>query len=375
MIRAFVRLVPPLLAARATIMTPVDRYVGAAALRAFILVATTLTALFSLLEFVEQLASVGQGRYGLNDALAYVLLTAPARLLQVTPVAMLLGCLLALGAFARNSELIALQSLGISEIRIVGAILKLAVPVVLILFLMAEFVIPPAQQRAQAERTAALALTASPRTDTSFWVRGDHQYLNVQQFDSVAAARNIDIYTFADDGSLTGFIHAERADIEPDGTWSLIDVVKKRIDASTFETEHLDTLSWPSFVSEPQIQFLMLPPETMPPIALYRYVRDLAKRHQQAIRYEQELWRKASVPFSIVAMILIAAPFVFGPPRAQSTGRQITIGALFGIVFSLSQQIVGHLDLLLGLNPMIAALAPSLALMALASHLFRRARR
>jgi lipopolysaccharide export system permease protein len=358
------------------IMTPLDRYVGAAALRAFVLVALALTALFSLLEFVEQLSSVGQGHYGLSNALTYVVLTAPARLLQVTPVAMLLGCLLALGAFARNSELIALLSLGISEIRIVGAILKLAVPVVVVLFLMAEFVIPPTQQLAQAERAAALSSAAPPRSDTSFWAQGNHQYLNVQQFDSVNAARNIDIYAFANDGSLTSFIHADRADIKPDGTWSLIDVVKKRVlDDSEFETEHLPTLSWSSFVSPAQIQFLMLPPETMPPIALYRYVHALAQRHQQAIRYEQELWRKVSIPFSIVAMILIATPFVFGPPRAQSTGRQITIGAVFGIVFSLSQQIAGHLDLLLDLNPMVAALAPSLLLMALASYLFRRAHR
>ena len=369
------RLIVPLQTTYSAIITPFDRYIGAAALRAFVLVAAALTALFSLLEFVEQLSSVGQGHYGLNDALTYVLLTTPFRLLQVTPVSMLLGCLLALGAFAKNSELIALQSLGISEVRIIGAVLKLAVPVIVALFLMTEFVIPPTQQLAQAQRGSALSFVAPLRSDTSFWAQGDHQYLNVQQFELGNAARNIDIYAFADDGSLTSFVHAERADIKPDGTWSLVDVVRKRLDDSKFETEHLATLPWSSFVSAEQIQFLILPLETIPPIALYRYVRDLGQRHQQAIRYEQELWRKASIPLSIVAMILIAAPFVFGPPRGQSTGRQITIGAVFGIVFSLTQQIIGHLDLLLDLNPVIAPLAPSLWLMILASYLFRRAHR
>jgi lipopolysaccharide export system permease protein len=130
MIRYLARLTVPLQTTYPVIMTLFDRYIGAAALRAFVLVAAALTALFSLLEFVEQLSSVGQGHYGLSDALTYVLLTVPSRLLQVAPVSMLLGCLLALGAFAKNSELIALHSLGISEIRIIGAILKLAVPVI-----------------------------------------------------------------------------------------------------------------------------------------------------------------------------------------------------------------------------------------------------
>ena len=51
------------------------------------------------------------------------------------------------------------------------------------------------------------------------------------------------------------------------------------------------------------------------------------------------------------------------------------IGAIFGIVFSLSQQIADYLALLLDLNPAIPALVPSLLLMVLAFYLFRRAHR
>jgi lipopolysaccharide export system permease protein len=74
-------------------------------------------------------------------------------------------------------------------------------------------------------------------------------------------------------------------------------------------------------------------------------------------------------------MIMITAPFVFGPPRSQSGGQQITIGAIFGIVFSLCQQITRHLTLLLGLSPAATSLVPPLALMGLAVYLFQRAHR
>lgn len=356
------------------LVTPLDLYIQRAAFRACLQVAAGLTALFSLLEFVEQLGSVGTERYRLIDALVYVLLTAPSRLLQVTPVSMLIGSLMALGGLAKNSELTALLSVGISERRILGSIVKLAMPIALVLFLLAEFVVPPAQQYAQAERTAALAAPDAARGDNSFWAQGDHQYLNVQQFEGTSGARNIDIYAFTDDGSLTSYTHAERADIGRDGVWQLSDVMRKIPNESGFDTEHLDTFAWHSFVRQQEIQLLMLPPETMPPVGLYRYVRDLEDQHQQATRYEQELWRKISIPFSMVAMIMIAAPFVFGPPRSQNTGQQIAIGAIFGIVFSLSQQIVGHLDLLLNLNPAIT-LAPSFLLMGLSIYLFRRAHR
>jgi lipopolysaccharide export system permease protein len=359
----------------ARLETPLDRYIQAAALRAIGLVAGALTTLFSLLEFVEQLSSVGQGHYRLVDALSYVLLTAPDRLLQVVPISMLLGSLLALGALAKNSELIALMGLGISEGRIIGSVLKLAVPITLVLFLVAEFVVPPAQQQAQAQRTSALAESDNVRNEDSFWAQGDHEYLNVQRFDSADTATGIDIYNFGDDGALESYIHADSALINPDGIWQLAGVRRKHIVDSGFQTEHLDHFAWHSFMPPSQIQLLMLPPETMPPIALYHYVRELEDSHQQAIRYEQELWRKLGIPLSMVAMIMIAAPFVFGPPRSQNTGQQITIGAVFGIVFSLAQQIVGHLDLLLDLNPAATAIGPSLVLIGLSIYLFRRAHR
>src|SRR5271156_2322973 len=98
-----------------------DRYLWGMALRAFLLISAGLTALFSLLTFVEQLGYVGQGHYRLTNALIYVVLTAPYRLLQLTPVSMLLSSLLALGALARSSELTAFRSLGVSEMRIIGA--------------------------------------------------------------------------------------------------------------------------------------------------------------------------------------------------------------------------------------------------------------
>ena len=334
-----------------------------------------LTALFSLLDFVQQLASVGQGHYTIGDASLYVALTAPLRLLQVTPASMLLGSLLALGLLDRNSELTAMQSLGVSEHRIMGRIGLLAVPILVALFLMAEFVIPEAQRTAQELRSQALTSMAMARGDNSFWAEGDGQYLDVQQLGYGNVPSQIDIYAFNHDGRLASFIHADRADIEPQGNWLLMGVTRKTVHDSQFRTSHMPSLVWHSFITAKQTQLLILPPESMPPIALYRYVRALRQRHQPTIRYEQELWEKLSIPLSIMAMIMIAAPFAFTPPRARNVGRQVAIGAGIGIVFALVQQITSHLDQLLDLDPAATALAPSLALMAIAIYLFAHAHR
>jgi hypothetical protein len=103
-------------------MMQYDRYIGWTILRTFLVIAAGLTALFSLLSFVEQLGLVGEGHYRVLDALAYTVLTAPDRLLQLAPVAMLLATLLGLAKLARGSELTALCSFGVSEAGIIGAV-------------------------------------------------------------------------------------------------------------------------------------------------------------------------------------------------------------------------------------------------------------
>jgi lipopolysaccharide export system permease protein len=354
-------------------MTLLERYIAVATVKALGVVSAGLTSLFSLLEFVDQLHDVGKGHYRLIDALVYVLLTAPARLLQLMPAAMLFSCLFALGALATRGELTAMRAGGLSPGRIVGSVLKLAGCVVVALFLLAQFVIPPAQQLAQAERASRLSSSEAVRSGNSFWAAGDHQFLNVRRFDNGNIPSDIYLYEFAANGELLKFIQADHAEVHPDGTWLLQDVSIKRFSGTRIETDRLASLLWHSFLRPRQASVLILPADSMQPIELYQYVRDLERRHQPAARYAQELWAKIDIPLSMAAMILIAAPFVFGPLRSQGTGQRMMIGTMIGIVFSLVQQITTYLGLLLNLNPALTATVPSVLLLALALYLFRRA--
>ena len=352
-------------------ITTADRYIAGLILRAYGLVLLALTALFSLLEFVEQLASVGEGHYRVSDAALYTLCTVPYRLLQVTPAAMLIGCLLALGGLARHSELTALRAAGMSEYRIGGAAIRLTIPIALLLFLLAQYGVPVSQQFAQQERSAALY--TSVRSDDDFWAYGNRQFLHVEHFERRDIPTDIDVYDFNTDGTLAEYLHADRADVRPDGRWLLANVIQKRLVGGAFQTNHFTALDWQPFLSPRQTQLLRLPPDSMPPIALYRYIRSLQQRHLQALRYEQEFWMKVDLPLSVLAMILISFVFVFSPSRTQNAGAQIAIGAGFGVVCSLGQEIAGNLNLVLDLNPAVAALAPSVLLMLVATSLFRRA--
>ncbi len=348
-----------------------DRYIGWSVCRVFLLITAGLTALFSLLGFVQQLSLVGQGRYGLNDALSYTLLTAPDRLLQLAPVSMLLAALLGLGTLAKHSELTAFRSFGISQARIIGAVVKLCVPVIIALFLLAQFIIPPAQQAAQRDRASALGDALPGLSHGGFWAQKNGAFLNVQSF-AGTELHGVTIFNFGPAGTLRSLIEADSAAPQPDGNWTLTGVTRDIVTGGLTVTDKPAELSWKPFLSTRQLQLLAIPPETMPPLALYAYVRQLKQQHQQALVYEQSFWSMVAIPLSIIGMAMIAAPFAFGPQRSGGAGRQIVVGALLGMVFVLVQQITGYLGLLLAVNPAFSALAPSLLLLALGGWLLER---
>lgn len=349
-----------------------DRYVSWMVCRAFLLITAGLTALFSLLGFVEQLGLVGQGQYKLSDALTYTLLTSPDQLLQLAPVSMLLATLMGLGALGRHSELTAFRSFGASQARIVGAVMKLCIPIIAALFLVAQFVIPPAQQAAQREQAAALGDALPGLSNGGFWAQKNGVFLNVQSFAGAADLHGVTIFSFGPGGTLRSLIQAEDAAPRPDGTWKLSGVTRNVITSGQAATDHPATLNWKPILSTRQLKLLAIPPETMPPLALYAYVRQLKHQHQEAQVYEQTFWSMVAIPLSLIGMALIAAPFVFGPQRSGGAGRQIVIGALLGMVFLLVQQITGYLGLLLAVNPAFSALAPSILLVVLGGWLQER---
>jgi lipopolysaccharide export system permease protein len=353
-------------------MNQLDRYIGIITLRIFILAVVGLTFLFSLLDFVQQLSLVGQGSYDARGALIYTIFTAPSRTLQLAPVAMLLSSLLALGVLARHAELTAWRSLGVSEARIIGALLKLSVPIIFVLFLIAQYVVPTAQLLAQRAQEAALGESSTAIHNGGFWVTHDGQYLNVQHFGFASLPEDIDIYNFADDGSLIDYLHADRAAIEPDGTWRLQNVLEKRVQGTQFVTTQLPSLDWASFVTSPHMKLLQLPPQTMPPVDLFRYIHEMKRNDQQSVNDELVFWSMVSIPLSLLAMVLAAAPFAFGTHRLQSAGRQVLIGAMLGIGFELAQQLVFYFGLRLNLPPVLTALTPSILLAGFAIYMMRR---
>ena len=78
-------------------------------------------------------------------------------------------------------------------------------------------------------------------------------------------------------------------------------------------------------------------------------------------------WQLVSIPFGIVAMALLAVPFMLGSPRHTPVAQRIAVGGAIGILFYLADQITLQLGSLYDLDPLLAGTMPELALMIVAT--------
>jgi lipopolysaccharide export system permease protein len=347
-------------------MLRIDRYLSQRFLAGLALTLLLLLALFSLIALAEELEDVGQGSFTLPDALWVMVLTTPKRIVELLPVTALLGGLLGLGAMANHRELIAIRAIGMSKRRIAKAIGALALMLCAGITVLQFAVVPGFEREAAALRAKALQNPDARDQSGAVWTRNGRHLIRIGGVRDDRTLEGVEIYSTDAEGRLVGLVQAESALSAGDNRWLLRGVLESRFqDAQVTEAPH-ETLAWNTLLSEETAAVLILPLEALAPDDLVRTIVTLGHNQLDTHHYEIVLWQQVSLLPGLLAMALLSLPFLVGSVRAVSAGQRVMIGGLIGISFYLLQQLSGQLAGLLGLNPALVILAPSLILLAIA---------
>ena len=347
-------------------MKILDLYIGRTLTRYFLLVLFALCFMLSLFEFYDQMDDVGRGAYQYKDALFFVLLTLPGRILDLISESILLGSIIALGLMADNNEFIAMRAGGISLWRICWSALTTAALLMAAGGIIAEFIAPPLDHLARTRRLVAISDKDIIFANGGFWVHETPFFIHVRNIGNNGIPADIDIFEWDQDGRLRQFTHALGADITKDKQWVLKDIVQRTITDYSVSSQSFQTLPLKLFMRAEQMAIQEFPPESLSPSDLYQYVRIMETRGQNADQYKMVFWQRITTPLAMLAMILISLTFVFGPTRGASMGYKIMMGAIVGIALHFINQIFGLIGLYFGVNPAITTMTPIVIILCLA---------
>ncbi|WP_337287537.1 LPS export ABC transporter permease LptG [Candidatus Methylomirabilis sp.] len=354
-------------------MSTIDRHIWLRVIRGYALMMAVLLSVFSLMAFVNELDSVGRGTYGLGDAFLNVLLTVPSRMIELAPATAMLGSIIGLGELASSHELIAMQALGTSPLRIGASVTVTGILLMIVVVGIQEWVAPSTDQLAYTLRIQAISKPEALHTRQGFWSRDGRQFIRVHQVLPDRVLSDVEIYEFDDHDRLRLVTWAARADPKDPHQWALIDVVQRTIDGEGVATKQLASLPWAGALTPAQVELLALPAEILSRSTLSQYIAFLKKTGQDVARLEIRLWQQLTMPLSTLMMVLAAIPFVLGPLRKATAGKRILHGSLLGAAFHLGSHSIAHLGAIWHLNAALTVLSPLAVLGGVTVWVYRRA--
>lgn len=350
-------------------------YVCKASFKGFLVAMSGIAALFTLLEFIARLNMVGDGSYTIFDDMLQSVLVLPSKLNQMAPMGMLLGTMLGLGRLAAAQELVALMATGIFAWRVILAVSMLIIPINLGLVLSSQYLLPRTQYYVMQIQYKADPPDVSKE---AVWDHQDHAFLRVGRLGSKHAVHkkhmlyNVEYYQFDKYRTLQTFIKAKSAEIDKHGNLELSNVLLKRKVANHFSTQHLRKMPWHYDVTYWHLQRLSRRPQDLSNWALLRTIITARNEGTKNPMAEQELWDRAMIPVTMVALLYCTVPFLFGVARGTSMGVRIGCGVLIAVGYTLAQEIIERTAFVSNINPLIGAILPPLILGVLAVHFYAK---
>ncbi|RWA54383.1 LPS export ABC transporter permease LptG [Cupriavidus sp. UYMSc13B] len=363
-----------------------ERYFGRLVYGVFAFILFAVLSLFVFFDMLNELESVNN-QYTSLVALFHVLLQAPTRVYEVLPIAVLISAIYVFSQLASQSEYTIFRVAGLNTRQALFSLFKLAVPLAIVTFVFGEFIGPRAEQYAQKIKLEAIGATVSSGFRSGVWVKDRDKDAatgggEITRFVNVAGLRpdqtitGITMYEFDPQYRLRVIRVAQEGRYQGGQSWELQGVNETRFIelappaqgakpardalAPDFRAEQVKfpRVAMHSELTPQILSVLLVTPERMSTLDLFRYIRHLRDNKQDTQRYEIAFWKKVIYPLTLFVMVALALPFAYLHARAGAVGVKVFGGIMLGLSFHLSNTLFSHVGLLHTWPPIISALVP-----------------
>jgi len=338
------------------------------------LVMTVLMVLVGLYMFVDEQSDVGVGRYGMLDAMLFVICNLPDRLSMLLPVGALLGALLALGNLARGSELIAMRAAGASVWRISRWVAGAGAVLMVITWFVGDYMAPPLEQFAYQQRMLAKSNRFNVSGAENLWAKDGNTFVAVQSQHDADSYGGIYVLRFDDQHHLQSVGHADGAKLLDTQRWLLRNYVETRFENNQAFVNKLPNAELMTSLSPQFIGASSKDPYQLTGTELRNFIQHLRNNQLETREYEIAWWSRIARTASMVIIVMLAVPFSFGPMRSTGLGARMVVGILLGSLFFLSAKLLSDAGTVFHLQPLVVAWTPIMLLLMVTSVAISRVR-
>jgi lipopolysaccharide export system permease protein len=314
------------------------------------------------------------GDYGVTQAVSYVLLRLPRRIVDALPAAALIGSLLSLGNLAVHRELVVMRASGISSLQLLGSVGLAGFGLAVLMALLGESLAPSLSAYAVEMRSQAMQKGAAAASGQATWLRDGNRIVSLRrQAGGLGYGGGVLLFELGSDQALRQVARADSADIDDRSRWVLSNYAE-----TSFLENGVDTRSereaTQTYSLNPDLLVSVVRAELLDTPSLRRYIRYLKDNTLDSWQYEMAYWSRLASLTSVILMTVLALPFVFGGLRTAGTGARLIVGLVIGLTYYVTGEVLARSGEVFELNPIAVAWAPSAVLFLVTMYAIARAR-
>ena len=152
----------------------IDKYISKNFIKSFFLSLIAFVGIFLVSQLFKVIRYVSDGRFSANESITYILTMIPKILIDVAPLAVLLGSLMTVSSMASNLEIISLKTAGISFKRIVLFPICISAVIAVMVFYINDSLYPYSVRKNREIKDGERAKREMPVEKRNAFLRGEN---------------------------------------------------------------------------------------------------------------------------------------------------------------------------------------------------------
>lgn len=340
-------------------MKLLNKYIIKHVIGATVIVALIFVGINFFIDFAAELSDIGTRNYNLWRAFLYVLMQTPFNFYQLFPMAGLLGALVGLGQLSSSNQLVVMRSSGYSILQVVGSVTQAAIIMFIVAAAIGEGAAPYLMQYSTVYKNEAMGVAnAQDAAQQNIWLKHRGNFFYIKSIPRSNMLKDVVEYRFNASLGLQQVVSAAEADNVGGNWWlrqaKILTFTDKHVKASHQASAQLHAIVKPHLLNQQTID-----PQELSLVSLYQVI---AYRQSIGLTYTHLLysfWQRLIAPLTLIVMMLLGVPFIFGSQRERSMGQRIVIGVVLGFGFYMLNQFLGLFSMVFNLAPMVSAAFPT----------------
>lgn len=336
------------------------RYLTILFLTRFLMVLAAFAALVQLLDLLDQASNLLAREGGIADLAFYAGLRLPIQVEKLMPLAVLLGAAISLSSLARNNEIIALRSLGVTLYRLLAILMPVALALAGAQFLLGSRIVPAAERTLVDWLAGPLDPEMADPDARVVWLRSGPTVLAVSAVaEGGSRLDGVRLFLRDEAAQIENWIEAREA-VYAEGGWTLLDARYYEAGRPVANGTSMPRYAWSTTLTPADVMAVALPAESLPAEQLRRIVDGGWYGAHSDVFYRVQLARLYTGPAACIVMVLLALPAAAGLPRRGSFNRGLGLAIVLGLGYLLVDGMIVSLGEAGAFTPGIAAWSASL---------------